>query len=1010
MASKKKVTTAAVAVATAAVLMLGGTFAWQSISQTALNEASDVINPGGRLHDDFYIDNNGDYNADIYVENFADDEIFARVRLEEYMEVVINYGTDAAIPQTLVGSKNDNYDTNALNIAKDKDGKALYERVYAPYYFDGNEETDGNYNAAVDGEANSWFSWTPGSASSETVYYMPTFNMNKDSLVADRNGMYVDRIGGISNRGAAQYEDYTVYSADQEESGTEIYDVDTNTADEVGYNFENLQTYVDAKNIKIVDATHAAAPVGYTNGLISMSDWLNLLNNGEATDDYWVYDTDGWVYWSSPIAGGATTGLLLDAIELNQVMDDTWYYAINAIGQFVTADDVDGFYNEGEAPSTDAETLLEAIGVTLDGSGNDDFVAQAGTVDSNGGISLSIDSPYINVDGNTITINAGAAYADEEQWYTAPTTLTGTNLLWANLSSRIAYKLNEETGEYDEWGSYTTEDNEDSGSAYPFDVCMGEGLDIYLGSEYAEPGTYKIVGSGTDDEGNEWSGEVVITVDYIAGEGGDEDEEPEDPYGFSHLLLGFNTTDTQYNSTTLMTSGYVQPGDVIPFSAIAYYNDGTLAEITSDNTKWTISAVEGDLAEGTAISESGLLTIAADQTDLTVINVKVSFTDKFNETHTKDQSFLISKEAVTLTLEVEEADTYYTETPYEFEAAATNASGDTVPMAWTYDIVPQDEEAMLDATIDAENNTFTASDAGDYYLRAWAGYMTGQYAQVELTVVEESADTTAPTVSIACNDSPGQVDVTVNGVSDSDFPLTLKAYAQTAEEGTIAEDPYNTITITLTDATPESENESILDMSYDAENGTLTLTYSAVQDGLTYYKDYGNGMSTSYGLKLVIADAAGNEYEMNAFTWTEGGCFVAGTQVQTVNGLVNIEDIQVGDTVYSIDLTTGEKVENPVIWVQGTRYTEATYTIYAGNEEIVTTYEHPFYVFGKEWVAAEDLAVGDVLMDMNGNEVAITKIVYTELDQPIQVYNFQVGGTHNYLITEAGILVHNISK
>ena len=57
MASKKKAATTVVAVATAAALLLGGTFAWQSISQTALNEASDVINPGGRLHNDlWYVD------------------------------------------------------------------------------------------------------------------------------------------------------------------------------------------------------------------------------------------------------------------------------------------------------------------------------------------------------------------------------------------------------------------------------------------------------------------------------------------------------------------------------------------------------------------------------------------------------------------------------------------------------------------------------------------------------------------------------------------------------------------------------------------------------------------------------------------------------------------------------------------------------------------------------------------------------------------------------------------
>lgn len=131
--------------------------------------------------------------------------------------------------------------------------------------------------------------------------------------------------------------------------------------------------------------------------------------------------------------------------------------------------------------------------------------------------------------------------------------------------------------------------------------------------------------------------------------------------------------------------------------------------------------------------------------------------------------------------------------------------------------------------------------------------------------------------------------------------------------------------------------------------------------------------------------------------------------MQTVDGVVNIEDIRVGDMVYSMDLTTGEKVVQPVTWVQGERYIDATYTICAAGEEIVATYEHPFYANG-EWVAAEKLSVGDELLTMSGNTVTIDNIVYTKLDKPMRVYNFTVDGTHNYLVSAAGILVHNVQK
>ena len=85
MATKKrKLISAITAVAVSAAILLGGTYAWQSISQQALNEKIVEVNPGGRLHDDY-----DGTNKDVYVENFGDTPIFARVRLDEYMEIGI---------------------------------------------------------------------------------------------------------------------------------------------------------------------------------------------------------------------------------------------------------------------------------------------------------------------------------------------------------------------------------------------------------------------------------------------------------------------------------------------------------------------------------------------------------------------------------------------------------------------------------------------------------------------------------------------------------------------------------------------------------------------------------------------------------------------------------------------------------------------------------------------------------------------------------------------------------
>ncbi len=94
------------------------------------------------------------------------------------------------------------------------------------------------------------------------------------------------------------------------------------------------------------------------------------MDAGSKPGTYWVWDEDGWAYWAQPIQPGEATGLLLDGIELKSTLSDSWYYGINVVGQFVTADDVGqkdatGFYDTqaGRAPSKNAEALLAKIGV-----------------------------------------------------------------------------------------------------------------------------------------------------------------------------------------------------------------------------------------------------------------------------------------------------------------------------------------------------------------------------------------------------------------------------------------------------------------------------------------------------------------------------------------------------------------------------------------------------------------------------------------------------------------------
>lgn len=352
-AKKKKLTSSIIAVALCVLLLLTGTFAWQSISQTALNEAAGAVNPGGRLHDDF----NGT-NKDVYVENYTKPgegvPIFARVRLDEYMEIGdgaglktgdTGYGSKAA--ESLVGGA----DINDVSTWK----------THIP--------------GAGDDTFHEYFEWDMGGS----TIYMPTFNMNADSLKADINGTYE----GTTPDDDIHYDDYHAYTLNEEKTGDEVYDIDEDTEDEA-------QPVEDTDIDTVADQTHTAKNT-LTSQVMTMEEWIEAGSNPGA---YWVYDTDGWAYWAQAIEPGTATGLLLDGISQIKDTGDDWYYGINVVGQFATmgdwgsADDNDGFFGPtaGEAPTDNALFLLnQAAGrdltVTVTAAGSADTVKAGENLD-----------------------------------------------------------------------------------------------------------------------------------------------------------------------------------------------------------------------------------------------------------------------------------------------------------------------------------------------------------------------------------------------------------------------------------------------------------------------------------------------------------------------------------------------------------------------------------------------------------------------------------------------------
>ena len=75
--------------------------------------------------------------------------------------------------------------------------------------------------------------------------------------------------------------------------------------------------------------------------IISMPEYSILDDDAKIAYIGWVYDNDGWIYWSQPLAAGEATGLLLNKVNpINGVEEKDYYYAINVTMEAVNKSDL----------------------------------------------------------------------------------------------------------------------------------------------------------------------------------------------------------------------------------------------------------------------------------------------------------------------------------------------------------------------------------------------------------------------------------------------------------------------------------------------------------------------------------------------------------------------------------------------------------------------------------------------------------------------------------------------
>ena len=135
-------------------------------------------------------------------------------------------------------------------------------------------------------------------------------------------------------------------------------------------------------------------------------------------------------------------------------------------------------------------------------------------------------------------------------------------------------------------------------------------------------------------------------------------------------------------------------------------------------------------------------------------------------------------------------------------------------------------------------------------------------------------------------------------------------------------------------------------------------------------------------------------------------CFVAGTKVKTENGFKNIEDIKLGEKVYSYNFNTNELELKKVTKLINSEANE-TYKMDIGGEIIEMSMRHELYIIDKGWTRAYDVEVGDKMISSDDKIVTIKKIDLIKYDLPIKTYNLTVEGNNNYFVTYSKVLVHN---
>ena len=338
----------------------------------------------------------------------------------------------------------------------------------------------------------------------------------------------------------------------------------------------------------------------------------------------------------------------------------------------------------------------------------------------------------------------------------------------------------------------------------------------------------------------------------------------------------------------------------------------------------------------------------------------------------------------------------------------------------------------------------TMSSNGTIYARLLdANNQAGETAKYAVTTIDTQAPS-APTISISSGTAGNNgwyrsnTVVTITNGTDGQSGVKNSTYtisgAQTAGETsgnsvTITAEGTSTITAYTYDTAGNKSTAASITIKKDSIGPTFTGTetktvyntnVSNITDGVSI-SDSGSGVTSattftyspqtlSMGTNTITytaTDIAGNVTTINRTINVQNSiCFVKGTKVLTQKGLSNIEELEVGDIVYTYNEETWELEEKAIEKTFINPAYEITTLTFENGEEIENTIYHPYYT-EEGWKETKDLKVGDKVLTKEGKYTEIIKIKTTNKKNAIEVYNLEIKDNHNYFVGETGFLVHN---